>query len=472
MQKQQRRSRVYQQPGRKGYLLALILLCILSACGTLPTKQRAASTPTSTSITVAHANIVLYATNAAPYDTVLEPSKDTVTALCASDGSLLWRFQTDGVVSTENEHALMVVDGVVYITTNSLLNAGTQNATPVSSVYALRAMDGTLLWHYQVKDEIQPLAVTGGMVYITTQAAGELSALRASDGTVLWHRQVDAPVTGLIADHGILSISTGLGHPGSISALHANDGSLAWQARLDQQAFGRISLADGIIYVGGAKPAGTSWIPSITLYALQASDGHLLWHTQSNLFFFTGVSNGTVYLNTFGAGGITVFALRASDGTPLWHRQAPRALFLTAQGEVLYAFAPTQGPVSALRASDGTPLWVTGYPAKDVDGAYPKLDLLTDNERAYISSTFVNNGFFGSALEVRKASDGTVLWHYPYQKLSSIFKLVDGVVYVGASGGFYQGDHHSGSVCALQASTGTKLWCHQANTGVAPLTIA
>jgi len=470
MQKQQRRLRAYRQSGCKGYLLVLILLCILSACGSLPIKQSVASTPSSTPRTGAHANIVLYATNAAPYNTTIQgSSKDTVTALRASDGSLLWRFQTDGVVSTENEHALLVVDSVVYITTNRLLNAATPNVTAVSSVYALRAMDGTLLWHYQVKNGLQPLAVTGGMVYIT---ANGLFALRASDGVVLWHRQIDAPVTNLIADHGILYISTGLGSPGSVFALHANDGSLAWQVRMGQQGFDKISLADGIIYVGGAKSAGTSWIPSITLYALRASDGRLLWHTQSNLLFFTGVSNGIIYLNTIGTASITIFALRARDGTPLWHRQDPRAYRLSAQGEVLYAFVPTQGPVSAIRAGDGTPLWATDFPAKDVDGASPTLDVLTDNERVYISSAFVNNGFAGSSLEVRKASDGTVLWHYPYQKLSSIFKLVNGVVYVGASGGFYQGDHHSGSVCALQASTGTKLWCHQANTGVAPLTIA
>jgi hypothetical protein len=36
MQKQQRRSRAYQRPGRKGCLLVLIFLSILSACGTLP----------------------------------------------------------------------------------------------------------------------------------------------------------------------------------------------------------------------------------------------------------------------------------------------------------------------------------------------------------------------------------------------------------------------------------------------------
>ena len=208
----------------------------------------------------------------------------------------------------------------------------------------------------------------------------------------------------------------------------------------------------------------------MTLYALQASDGHVLWHTQSNLYSFTGVSNGTIYLNTFDAGKSTLFALRASDGSQLWQQQEEAAL-LVVQGDVLYAVNPTQGRVIALRASDGTHLW--GYQeGKHVDRGAPNISLTTDNERAYISSLYVNgDAFLFSALEVRKASDGSVLWQYPYQKVSSIFKLVDGVVYVGATTGRAWEPHHSGSVCALQASTGTKLWCHQATTGVAPLTV-
>jgi outer membrane protein assembly factor BamB len=181
------------------------------------------------------------------------------------------------------------------------------------------------------------------------------------------------------------------------------------------------------------------------------------------------VSNGKVFIISLTPP--TIAALRSKDGSAIWQQQ-PQALpptSLVIQDEVLYAVRSIQGPIIALQASDGTPL--RDYQGKDVDGAAPSISLMTDHERVYISSLFVNNGFFGSSLEVRKATDGTVVWNYPYQKVASIFKLVDDIVYVGASAGFYQGDRQSGSVCALQASIGTKLWCHQANTGVAPITI-
>jgi outer membrane protein assembly factor BamB len=317
-------------------LLALIVLGLLGACGTAPNAPAQKPVTPVPSTEAAHqATILLYATYSAPYNTFdSQGFQDTVTALKASDGSVLWQYHVSGVVDTNDEHALMVVDGVVYITTNSVVNAGTQNVTSFGSVYALRAKDGTLLWHYQVKGGIQLVAVIGGVVYIT---AGELSALRASDGTVLWHRQVDSNVTGFIADHGILYISTGLGNPGSVSALHANDGSLYWQDRLGHAAFSHMSPVNGILYVGGRTGDGAT----TTLYVLRPQDGTTLWHSQSNVFMFSNVSNGTVYLNTLGAGGTTAFALRASDGSQLWHEQpATLALFLVVQGDVLYGINP------------------------------------------------------------------------------------------------------------------------------------
>jgi outer membrane protein assembly factor BamB len=410
----------------------------------------------------------VYATNAAPFNTTLASRKDIVTALRANDGSLLWHVETDGVVSTQDKRALVVVDGTVYITTNRLLNAGTQNATVVSSVSARRAVDGTLLWHYQAGGEIQPRAILGGVVYIT---AGELFALRANDGMVLWHRPYDPNVTDFIADHGMLYISTGPGNPGTVAALHANDGSLAWKARFGNASISQLSVMDGLLFVGGRTGDGAT----TTIYALRSQNGTLLWHSQSHVFAFTNVSSGTIYLFTVDASGSTISALRARDGAQLWQQPQRSATFfasLVVQGEILYGSNPEAGlggSVSAYRTRDGTPLW--NSQAQDREGARALVGLLTDNERAYISSSFSNNGFQGSFLEVHKASDGVVLWQYPYQRRSSLFELVEGVVYVGASSGFYQGDHHSGSVCALQARTGRQLWCHQATTGVAPLTI-
>ena len=472
-------------------LTAMLMLGMLTACGTSPDAPAQQSVaPHSTYFLPAiiggdYPTIVLYATNARNYDTEPAPSQDIVTAL-NGDGSVRWQYHVTGTVDTSNEKALLVQDGIAYITTNNIIagppapgnptntiavtpTPGVENPKFVSIVSALRTKDGTVLWQYQPEELVQSVEVTHGTAYIGV-ASGVISAFRTIDGTLLWHQSANPNITSLIEANGLLSISTRQYQTGngSVYALHATDGSLAWQAGIDQQIFGGMSLVDGTIYVGGATYGSNSVIPSITLYALQASDGHVLWHTQSNLFSVTAVSNGIIYLNTFDAGKSTLFALRASDGSQLWQQQEEAAL-LDVQGDVLYAVNPTQGPVIALRASDGTHLW--DYRGTAVDHASPQISLIADNERAYISSLYVNNGFFGSSLEVRKASDGSVLWHYPYQKVSSIFKLVDGVVYVGASTGFYQGDRHSGSVCALQASTGTTYWCHQATTGVAPLTV-
>src|SRR5216110_1655204 len=157
------------------HLLALTVTSLLMACG--PAASTRATHP---------ATIVLYASNANHYASFDSPNfRDTVTALRTSDGSLLWRFQPAGVVSTTDKYALTMVDDIVYITTNR------GGSTITGTVYALHAADGSLLWHYELKDETQLVSIADGIVYLTTQTlagpdnAGELSALRASDGTLL-----------------------------------------------------------------------------------------------------------------------------------------------------------------------------------------------------------------------------------------------------------------------------------------------
>src|SRR6266851_5656658 len=72
-----------------------------------------------------------------------------VSALRASDGTVLWHYTTQGSADEQP----LVVNGVVYVSTD--LDTG------VGSVYALRANDGTLLWRYTSADHLvyQPTVV-------------------------------------------------------------------------------------------------------------------------------------------------------------------------------------------------------------------------------------------------------------------------------------------------------------------------
>jgi outer membrane protein assembly factor BamB len=143
-------------------------------------------------------------------------SQAGLSALQARDGTLLWRY----ALADTGFSGPTIVDGVLYTvafkyssdTTASTPTAGYRLVTaPLnwkmpfkqggpSSLYALRANNGTVLWHYQTpggkNNGMGVLAATRGLVYIVTyidtvagQSKGMISALRAGDGSLLWTYQ-------------------------------------------------------------------------------------------------------------------------------------------------------------------------------------------------------------------------------------------------------------------------------------------
>ncbi len=240
----------------------------------------------------------------------------SVDALKVSDGTVLWHSKVDVHDGSETVNVMRVVDGVVYVA----VDAGFQGRS-AGDVYALRARDGSLLWHYTVQGGCcRGLVVTNTAIYV-----GELDhvdALKASDGTVLWHHQIDSPsvLVGIAVVDGVVYVGTVLVDyrgpaKGSLDALRTSDGTVVWHSQTNF-ASSVLTVADGIVYVG-------EFLGS-TLDALRVSDGSLLWQSKSDRAVLQAtVMDGVVYL-TSGCGlcykdnGSTVDALRVSDGSHLW----------------------------------------------------------------------------------------------------------------------------------------------------------
>jgi outer membrane protein assembly factor BamB len=198
-------------------------------------------------------------------------------------------------------------------------------ASPSGDIYALRADNGMLRWRSHIQ-QIRtqpwfgqavkvPLTERDGVVYVSTAAlGGSLYALRASDGTILWHHQTGVPEESPVVANGVVYLyvtSTARQGPASaqwagIYAVAASDGHLLWRFQPDL-SFGLSFpvVANGVVYLqslGGE------------IYALQASDGAILWrhHTGGSVSATsTVVVNGIFYT----AG---VSATRTSDGDLLW----------------------------------------------------------------------------------------------------------------------------------------------------------
>jgi len=98
--------------------------------------------------------------------------------------------------------------------------------------------------------------------------------------------------------------------------------------------------------------------PGKIVYALQASDGHVLWsHSLSNATFKYApqVSNGVIYL---GKDDSTIAAYNGGNGHPLWscHSPSPLRCYPVVNDGLMFA-RTVDNSLVVLRLSDGKRLW-------------------------------------------------------------------------------------------------------------------
>ena len=451
----------------EGVLIALLLLGLgiswLVLAQKLPRSSHAGPTPTASSSVLPSGpghNVGLTVVNGVVYAGTTDSA---VYALRASDGGLLWRYTTAGPVGDPASRPV-VADGIVYVNAN--VDQGLGSIT--GYVYALRANDGALLWRYTTEGYVYiygPISASG--VIYAGSLAGSLTALRASDGKLLWRYTARGPVAGSLEVNGIVYVlvtnidqspdylyalraSDGKllwGTPSSayppvvvngvvyitsqagLSALRASDGNVLWRYALADTGFAGPTILDGVVYTvafnySPAPPPSTptagyrlvtapiNWkIPfkqggPSSLYALQASNGTVLWHyetpgNQNNGMDVLAVAGGLVYIDTtVGSGQTSISALRASDGSLLWTRagDAPFDDWAVVGQGVAY-IPSSSGVVSALQVRNGKKLWrytISGkiYSSPVLDGS--TLFIGTDTGVIY-------------ALD---ASAGSLRWHY------------------------------------------------------------
>lgn len=241
-------------------------------------------------------------------------SQSKLSALRANDGHELWSRPID----TTFEQSPQVIDGVIYFvaTKISLETPTTRNASPLPQAMAL----GTLLWgHGQT-------AITGETVPLKAmkplkEGKSTLYAIRASDGTMLWQYPMDNGGDSfggwLQVGHGVIYTSAIIAgnndNTGYIAALQSSDGKVVWKDKVNGSPAG-MSLTGGTIYTTISTANGGA------VYALRASDGAMLWNypISGTLFGDPIWDNATLYI---GAGNGMVYALRADNGALSWHYQ-------------------------------------------------------------------------------------------------------------------------------------------------------
>jgi outer membrane protein assembly factor BamB len=224
-------------------------------------------------------------------------------------------------------------------------------------------------------------------------------------------------------------------------ALRASDGHLLWRLKTGGGVWPRPALVNGILYFGSDDGS---------LYAVRASDASVRWTFRTGGKVNTAplVLNGAVY---FGSWDGQIYAVRADDGTLIWHygtggivsESSPSIL-----AGVLY-IGSSDGNVYALNADTGRFRW--SYQTGDGIASSP----LTAEGTIYIGS-------FDGYVYALGAADGSLHWR---QKTGGIVAsspvLSDGVVFVSSY------DHY---LYALDSATGNLRWRYDVGgiTGLGP----
>ncbi len=222
-----------------------------------------------------------------------------VLALNTSDnGSLLWKSSV-GFIPTGP-----TIDGNIVLIGDA--NGG---------LTALNARTGTHLWTRNLGAPINQSVLVENSTGVAVTRAGSVVAFSPATGATLWSTAVAGIVDGAPAFDGTYVYITT--EAGNVTALNVTTGAAAWNTSLKTPVATGAVTVDGEVLVAGSAAHGQ-------LYALRATDGHVLWNwSDAGL---TGGGGG--YLASPAADATTaylignlggIFAVWLSNGTTRWN---------------------------------------------------------------------------------------------------------------------------------------------------------
>lgn len=275
----------------------------------------------------------------------------TVDALRISDGSILWRYKVDSLISS-----ILVNNNIVYIVERY-----------PGHIFAFQADTGKLLWNYATEEDVPLLPVIANGILYGSSSPTEFSntttdrtpsivfAIHADSGKELWHHLIPVnPVQQLVVNSNTVYVSSSF--PGVIYALRTTTGTQLWQLQLHMQSLTFLTANHGIVF---------AWTPDGAFTAFRADDGKQVWQQYTNVFASTPTdalwfttNHGNIYILNIGFGNVNdIYSFRESDGTILWHNTTvPIEQIAIAYNDVMY-IGSTGGYLTAIREDNGATLW-------------------------------------------------------------------------------------------------------------------
>ncbi len=213
-------------------------------------------------------------------------------AFSASDGQLVWQFQTGDYA----QGSPTVIGNTVYASSYD------------GYLYALDALNGTLLWKYKCVESGDSLynspSVVDEVAYVVTYK-GRLLALDAYTGNKIWNQTIAqaGPSSLPVYSNGTLYLSTQNG----VYALDASSGQEIWCSTLSQVSVSPAIVGD-VLYAGSSDGC---------VSAINTSTGTTLWQYQTGSYLRAPVSiaNGGIYFGT-ASGKICAIGSPLNQPTP------------------------------------------------------------------------------------------------------------------------------------------------------------
>ena len=322
------------------------------------------------------------------------------------EGTLFWA--ADSITGPTHEFCSpVVVDGVVYHVSDQQ-----------STVFALNAVTGEVLWTYDVVDDVDD-AVTwyDGRVYV---AADSAFCLNAATGERVWSFK---PSTSNFKMNGTPALGSGVAYfsyaPNwnsmEIYALDAYTGEEIWCTLLPTYSTGCVTLHGGNLYVPTYDGS---------LYALDITDGGVVWENSSSPGGYWDSSpvviDDVIYICGWNG---TARAVSCGTGETIWVSQIS-SWYIAATPAYAYDrlfFADQVDSFHCLDSVDGSSVW-------SVPGVQHGSPAVADG------TVFFGEGADRDLGEIRALSveTGSEIWSYSTGggEIYSSPAVTDGIVYI------------------------------------------
>jgi outer membrane protein assembly factor BamB len=364
----------------------------------------------------------------------------------------LWSFT---VVNSSWDDPPVIANGIAYVFNTEYYTDPSERyfsmfgppSHPLVTVYALNASDGSKLWEYQAKGELQFFTVVNGKAYFSTTEYSShdyqyygayVYALDAFSGAEKWVHNVDGMIFGSKFDSGNGAFYVFFVASGSldsfVSAVNATSGKEIWRYKFGYYTFPiRVAIGEGAMYFGVNN----------CFYALNTGDGEIVWNAtlESSIedvppvlgddvvyfnskqmtyaFTLNGIqlwnysgfsypisSNGVGYVKD----GDAVYAYDGVSGNKVWSYPANETIWnLELSDNVLYV--SLNGTLTALNAANGAQVWNYSLPGilRFTFGRYYGVD-------EHAANLLISKGtllcYSGKTLRAIEISNGKTLWDY------------------------------------------------------------